>query len=184
LAALVGLVTLFRNLQVANFESLLAIVPASPPICRTAKGDGVKRETPPIAGTLTGPFDVAIYVATRSKAMAKFATARDLKNQTTSLIREAEKGKAVVVTRRGKPVATLKAFEQKDLEKEERYPSSAYDNLKKKIAANYPKLKKESPEQARRRFDKITDKIRRSLPFKTWQEMNRFAKGDRHGLTR
>ena len=34
--------------------------------------------------------------------MAKFATVRDLKNQTTALIREAEKGKAVVVTRRGK----------------------------------------------------------------------------------
>ena len=116
--------------------------------------------------------------------MAKFATVRELKNQTTALIREAEKGKAVVVTRRGKPVATLKPFEQKDLEKQERYPTSAYDNLKKKIAAKYPNLAKETPEQARRRFDKITKKIRRSLPFKTWEEMDRFAKGDRYGLTR
>ena len=115
--------------------------------------------------------------------IAKFATVRDLKNQTTALIREAEKGKAVVVTRRGKPVATLKPFEQKDLDKEERYPTSAYDNLKRKIAAKFPKLAKESPEQVRRRFDKITEKIRRSLPFKTWQEMDRFAKGDRYGLT-
>jgi prevent-host-death family protein len=115
--------------------------------------------------------------------MAKFATVRDLKNQTTALIREAEKGKAVVVTRRGRPVATLKPFEQKDLDKEERYPTSAYDNLKRKIAAKFPKLAKESPEQVRRRFDKITEKIRRSLPFKTWQEMDRFAKGDRYGLT-
>jgi prevent-host-death family protein len=116
--------------------------------------------------------------------MAKFATVRDLKNQTTALIREAEKGKAVVVTRRGKPVATLKPFEQKDLEKEERYPTSAYDNLKRKILSKYPRLAKETPEQARRRFDKITEKIRRSLPFKTWKEMDRFAKGDRYGLTR
>ena len=116
--------------------------------------------------------------------MPKFATVRDLKNQTTALIREAETGKAVVVTRRGRPVATLKAFEQKDIGKEERYPTRAYDNLKKKIAAKYPKLAKESPEQARRRFDKITEKIRRSLPFKTWEEMDRFAKGDRYGLTR
>ena len=116
--------------------------------------------------------------------MAKFATVRELKNQTTALIREAEKGKAVVVTRRGKPVATLKPFEQKDLEKEERYPTSAYDNLKRKISANYPRLAKETPEQARRRFDKISEKIRRSLPFKTWKEMDRFAKGDRYGLTR
>jgi antitoxin (DNA-binding transcriptional repressor) of toxin-antitoxin stability system len=133
---------------------------------------------------LTSSFDVATYVATRRKAMAKFATVRDLKNQTTALIREAEKGKAVVVTRRGKPVATLKAFEQKDLEREKHYPTSAYDNLKRKISARHPKLAEESPEQARRRFDKITEKIRRSLPFKTWQEMDRFAKGDRHGLTR
>jgi prevent-host-death family protein len=116
--------------------------------------------------------------------MAKFATVRDLKNQTTALIREAEKGKTVVVTRRGKPVATLKPFEQKDLEKEERYPTSAYDNLKRKILSKYPRLAKETPEQARRRFDKITEKIRRSLPFKTWKEMDRFAKGDRYGLTR
>lgn len=116
--------------------------------------------------------------------MAKFATVRELKNQTTALIREAEKGKAVIVTRRGKPVATLKPFERKDLEKHERYPTSAYDNLKRKISATYPRLAKESPEQARRRFDKITEKIRRSLPFKTWQEMDRFAKGDRFGLAR
>ena len=111
--------------------------------------------------------------------MPKFATVRDLKNQTTALIREAETGKAVVVTRRGKPVATLKAFEQKDLEKVERYPTTAYDNLKKQIAAKHPKLAKESPEQARRRFEKINEKIRRSLPYKTWEEMDRFAKGDR-----
>jgi prevent-host-death family protein len=116
--------------------------------------------------------------------MAKYATVRELKNQTTALIREAEKGKTVVVTRRGKPVATLKSFEQKDLEKAERYPTGAYDNLKKKIAAKYPKLAKESPEQARRRFEKISEKIRRSLPFKSWQEMDRLAKGDRYGLTR
>ena len=116
--------------------------------------------------------------------MAKFATVRELKNQTTALLREAEKGKAVVVTRRGKPVATLKPFDQKDLEKEERYPTTAYDNLKKQILSKYPRLAKETPEQARRQFDKISEKIRRSLPFKTWKEMDRFAKGDRYGLTR
>ena len=116
--------------------------------------------------------------------MAKYATVRDLKNQTTALIREAEKGKAVIVTRRGKPVATLKPFEQRDVEDNKRYPTSAFDALKKRIVARHPRLAKETPEQARRRFDKITEKIRRSLPFKTWQEMDRFAKGDRYGLTR
>ena len=111
--------------------------------------------------------------------MVKFATVTDLKNQTTALIREAENGKAVVVTRRGKPVATLKPFEKKDLKDEERYPTTAFDNLKRKILAKYPQLAKESPEQSRRRFDKITKKIKKSLPFKTWQEMDRFEKGDR-----
>jgi prevent-host-death family protein len=116
--------------------------------------------------------------------MAKYATVRDLKNQTTALIREAEKGKAVIVTRRGKPVATLKPFEQRDLKDEERYPTTAFDALKKKILARRPRLTKKTPEQTRRRFDKISEKIRRTLPFKTWQEMDKFAKGDRYGLTR
>jgi antitoxin (DNA-binding transcriptional repressor) of toxin-antitoxin stability system len=110
--------------------------------------------------------------------MARFATVRDLKTQTASLVREVEKGKAVIVTRRGKPVAT------RDLKADERYPTTAYDSLKKKILAKHPRLAKESPEQARKRFEKISEKIRRSLPFKTWREMARFAKGDRYGLTR
>ena len=114
--------------------------------------------------------------------MAKFATVRDLKNQTTALIREAEKGKAVVVTCRGKPVATLKRYERRDVEADERYPTSLYDSLKESILAKHPELKSESPEAARRRFERISEKIRRSLPFKTWQEMDRFVKGDRFGL--
>lgn len=116
--------------------------------------------------------------------MARFATVRELKNQTTALIREAEKGKAVVVTRRGKPVATLRPFAQKDLEGKDRYPTTAFETLRKKILSKYPELGKESPEQARREFERITKKIRRSLPFKTWREMDRFAKGDRYGFTR
>lgn len=108
--------------------------------------------------------------------MAKYATVRELKNQTTALIRDAEKGKAVVVTRRGKPVATLKPFESKDLEKEDKYPTTAFDALRKKILGKRPELAKETPEQARREFDRITRKIRRSLHFKTWQAMDCFTK--------
>ena len=116
--------------------------------------------------------------------MAKFATVRDLKNQTTALIREAEKGRAVVVTRRGKPVATLKPFEQRDLNEKQRYPTSLYDTLKEKILAKHPELERQSPERARKEFNRISEKIRRSLPFKTWREMDRFVKGDRFGLGR
>ena len=92
--------------------------------------------------------------------MAKYATVRELKNQTTALIRDAEKGEPVVVTRRGKPA------------------------LRKKILERHPQLAKESPKEARRKFDRITRKLRRSLPFKTWREMDRFIKGDRYGLAR
>jgi prevent-host-death family protein len=86
--------------------------------------------------------------------MAKFASVRKLKNQTTALIREAEKGQSVVLTRRGKPVATLKPFEQRDVVDDKRYPTTAYDALKKEILARRPKLAKETPEHARRRFEK------------------------------
>lgn len=113
--------------------------------------------------------------------MAKYATVRD-KNQTTALIREAEKGKAVVVTRRGKPVATLKPFEPEDLKDKERFPTTGFDSLISKILDRYPRLKTEKPEQALREFERLCVKIRRSLPFKTWREMDRFAKGDRRGL--
>jgi len=114
--------------------------------------------------------------------MAKYATVRELKNQTTALIREVEKGKAIVVTRRGKPVVTLKPFEPQD--KDAQYPTTAYDALRKKILARHPNLAKETPEQARRKLDKQTQKIRQTLPFKTWREMDRFAKGDRYGFAR
>jgi prevent-host-death family protein len=116
--------------------------------------------------------------------MAKLATVRELKNQTTALIREAEKGKTVVVTRRGKPVATLKPFERKDLNEKECYSTTLFDALKKDILAKHPELENQTPEQARREFERITKKIRRSLPFKTWKEMDRFVKGDRFGLRR
>ena len=116
--------------------------------------------------------------------MPKFATVRELKNQTTALIREAEKGKPVVVTRRGKPVATLKSFDQKDLQGEEKYPTTAFDAFRRTLLAKYAALAKETQEKAQREFDRITRKMRRSIPFKSWREMDRFIKGDRYGLGR
>ena len=115
--------------------------------------------------------------------MPKFATIREVKNQTTALIRVAEKGTAVVVTRRGRPVATLRPFEPKDLQKE-KYPTVAMDSLKANILRKYPALAKETPERAKKEFERITEKVRRSLPFRTWREMDRFAKGDRYGAAR
>ncbi len=135
--------------------------------------------------TLNLGHHVAILVGTFGGfPMVKLATVRELKNRTTALIREAEKGKAVVVTRRGKPVATLKSFEPRDLREADKYPTSAFDALKEKILAKHPQLAKESAEQARQEFERISRRIRRSLPFKHWQEMDRWAKGDRYGLGR
>jgi prevent-host-death family protein len=132
---------------------------------------------------LTLAWLVAIFVATKRRAaMPKFATVRELKNQTTALLREAEKGKPVVVTRRGRPVATLRSFEQKDLRGVDRYPTTGFDALRKRLLAKHPQLARETPDMTRREFDRITRKIRQALPFKSWREMDRFLKGDRHGL--
>ena len=114
--------------------------------------------------------------------MPKYATVRELKNQTTALIREVEKGKPIVVTRRGKPVVTLKPFESQD--KESQYPTTAFDALRKTILVRHPQLAKESPGQARRKLEETTRKMRRSLRFRSWREMERFAKGDRYGFAR
>jgi len=114
--------------------------------------------------------------------MPKYATVRELKNQTTALIREVEKGKPIVVTRRGKPVVTLNPFEPHN--KKSQYPTTAFDALRKTILAKHPHLAKEAPEQARRELEKTTRKMRRSLHFKSWREMERFAKGDRYGFAR
>ena len=77
-----------------------------------------------------------------------------------------------------------KLLEQKDRRDKEPYPTTAFDALRKEILSKHPELGKESPEQARREFERITKKMRRHLPFKTWQEMDRFAKGDRYGFNR
>jgi prevent-host-death family protein len=46
----------------------------------------------------------------------KFATVRTLKNQTSEMLREAAKGKDVLITSHGKPVALLHGLSESDLE--------------------------------------------------------------------
>ena len=116
--------------------------------------------------------------------MAAAASVRELKNQTTALLRQVEKGTLVVVTRRGKPVATLKPFEEQDLRRSARHPTALYDALRRHIQSRHPELARRTPEQMRRSFARITHKIQRSLPFSSWQEMDKALKGDRYGLTR
>lgn len=116
--------------------------------------------------------------------MPPAASVRELKNQTTALLRQVEKGGTVIVTRRGKPIATLKPFEERDLQQSERYPTTIYDTLRKQIEHKYPQLARRTPAQMREDFDRITRKARQKLSFSSWQEMDRAVKGDRYGLTR
>jgi prevent-host-death family protein len=116
--------------------------------------------------------------------MTTAASVRDLKNQTTALLREVERGTLIVVTRRGKPVATLKPFEEEDLTRSFRHPTALYDSLRQRIHKQHPDLSKRTPDQIHKSFERITRKVKQSLPFSTWQEMDRALKGDRYGLTR
>lgn len=112
------------------------------------------------------------------------ASVRELKNQTTALLRKVEKGTAIIVTRRGKPIATLKPFKERDLQQIEQYPTTMYDELRKQIEHKYPQLVRCTPAQQREDFERITRKARQKLSFSSWQEMDRAIKGDRYGLTR
>ena len=116
--------------------------------------------------------------------MPPAASVRELKNQTTALLRQVEKGTAIIVTRRGKPIATLKPFEEQDLRQIEQYPTTIYDALRKQIERKHPQLARRTPVQIREDFERITRKARQKLSFSSWQEMDRALKGDRYGLTR
>lgn len=116
--------------------------------------------------------------------MTAAASVRELKNQTTALLRKVEKGALVVVTRRGKPVAILKPFEEQDLRRITHSPTMLYDTLREQIQKRHPELSRRPPHQVRQSFERITNKMKRALPFSTWQEMDRALKGDRYGLTR
>jgi len=130
--------------------------------------------------------NVATFAATeqKEKCMPTAASVRELKNQTTRLLRTVEKGTFIVVTRRGKPIATLKPFEEQDLRHSEQYPTTMYDTLRKQIEKKYPEFARRTPVQMRQDFERISRKARRNLPFSSWQEMDRTLKGDRYGLTR
>ncbi len=66
-----------------------------------------------------------------------YSGTRDLKNKTNELLRLAASGKKIIVTRYGKPVATLKPFEAEDLIDQK---LSLYEQLKSSIGAESPDL--------------------------------------------
>jgi antitoxin (DNA-binding transcriptional repressor) of toxin-antitoxin stability system len=112
--------------------------------------------------------------------MTKFVNVRALKNQTTTLLHEVEKGTNLVVTRRGKPCAIVKAFDMNELEQDRsRLPTTAYDFLRAQIQNRHPELKRYSQEKHEREFERITRKVKRGLPYDHWQQMDRAVKGVR-----
>ena len=117
--------------------------------------------------------------------MTKFVNVRGLKNNTTTILRDVEKGITMVVTRRGKPVVTLRPFDTRDLQTaRSKYSTAIYDTIRKHIETRYGELRNRTSEENKRDFERITKKVKQALPFKSWQEMNKAAKGDRYGLTR
>lgn len=130
---------------------------------------------------LTGKKKIATIMATEATVMGEinFVNTRDLKNKTSQILRAAEKGKIIIVTRHGQPVATIKPFQERDLD--ERQHDSIYQKLRANIAQRYPALLAMAPEELRHLNDEISQKVR---GFASWQEMERTAKGDRYGLSR
>jgi antitoxin (DNA-binding transcriptional repressor) of toxin-antitoxin stability system len=108
-----------------------------------------------------------------------FISTRELKNKTNKILYAAEKGGIIIVTRYGKPIATIKLFQESDL-KEARH-DSLYQKTRHYIEEKHPQLLAMTEEKLRNLNNEISDKARK---FSTWQDMDRAAKGDYYGLSR
>ncbi len=104
---------------------------------------------------------------------------RELKNETTRILRRVEAGERVTVTRRGRPVAVIEASSQTPVPASD----SIYRSLRRQIEARTPGLRRMSVATAQRDFERISRKIARTVPYRDWREMDRAAKGDRFGLS-
>ncbi len=108
-----------------------------------------------------------------------FITTRELKNKTNEILHATEKGNLIIVTRYGKPVATIKPFQENDLKEQSR--SSLYQVIRSQIGQKHPQLLTMSKEELRKLNDEISGKVK---GFSSWQEMDRAAKGDFYGFSR
>ena len=104
----------------------------------------------------------------------------DLRSRTSRILRRVEAGERITVTKRGKAVATLTPSNHS-----EPWPSdSVYRNLQRDIDARNPRFAKMTDAEVRREMERISRKVARNNPYKTWQQMDRAMKGDRFGLSR
>jgi antitoxin (DNA-binding transcriptional repressor) of toxin-antitoxin stability system len=101
------------------------------------------------------------------------------------VLHEVEAGTTVVVTRHGKPIATLRPFDAEDLSSApNKYPTTLYGALRSQVEARYPAIKNRTIQQQQRDFERLTKKVREHLGEESWQDMDKRAKGDRYGLSR
>lgn len=107
-----------------------------------------------------------------------FVSTRDLKNNTNKILRVAEDGRTIIVTRHGKPVATIKPFKDKDLKD---VKVSLYHKVKSEIGQQHPELLKMSKAELKKLNDELSAKVN---IFSSWEEMDRASKGDKYGLSR
>jgi len=105
---------------------------------------------------------------------------RELKNDTTKILRRVEAGERLTVTKRGRAVAVIEPA----IEASGPSPDSIYRSLRRQIEARTPGLRRTSVTAGRRDFERICRKIARTIPYKDWREMERAVKGDRFGLSR
>jgi prevent-host-death family protein len=117
------------------------------------------------------------YMCSYMRPTAK-VTVRELKNQTTAILRRVEGGEAVAVTRRGQVIATIGPASGPP----PMASDSIYRQLQRQIETRRPGPVSEIARRAE--FERISRKAARSLPYRSWREMDRAAKGDRFGLSR
>jgi prevent-host-death family protein len=98
---------------------------------------------------------------------------RDLKNQTTTILRRVEAGERLAVTKRGHVIATLAPAAAAPLPASD----SIYRRLQRQIEARTPRLRGLSDAMKQAMFERISRKIARTIPYKTWRDMDRAVKG-------
>ena len=113
-------------------------------------------------------------------AITSQVSVRELKSQATAILRRVEAGERVAITKRGRVVATIGPAAEGAI----RASDSIYRRLQRHIEARTPGLRKVSADARQRQFDRISRKIARTIPYKSWREMDRAIKGDRFGLSR
>jgi prevent-host-death family protein len=113
-------------------------------------------------------------------AIESQVSVRQLKNETTRILRRVEAGERLTVTKRGKPVAVIEPLNQASVPASD----SIYRSLQRQIEARTPHLRRTSVAAAQREFERISRKIAGRVPYKDWREMDRAAKGDSFGLSR